>query len=804
MSAFRQRFARAPLVFFLFAAAASPGVLVTRSAKGIQFSEAISISINGKDKALDAGPEAPAPGPVGKLPSVKLESRSLFLDKDKSALVLFADSNLSYLFPEGLPKKEPTTIKAAWSSANISYKHSKSDKQQGQVAIADFVAFLSGDVPELVSLCTNEQLLTLVGGSGNAFATEMELLPAVVKSYSTDPAIAPLQHGVERAMLSRFERFESGTATRDVLEQALKLADLSAAAYPNVPAQAKLRDEIRRTNDLINRRVAILRAFAAGSEWDQYLLADKEIARYEAALPEISKIRVKALNASLQAHRRNGEEFFKEREYEAALREFRMASRRQPSDELLVQNVRMTWANYSREVAQDNESNRKRLGSGEQEVLNEKIQFASNYLSENKLDFALKSIQEAEKTDPNSLQMLLKKAEILGRQRSFTEAFAALDRYDLHAIDEEREKSSTLRNELLFRQKSSVEDIKEQLRKAWTDGSYQKLYHLALEGLQAKDDDGELLYEAAIASLITRDPQRASTFLARYLEVTNTLDADTAQRARARSVLANITVRKAEDAGAPNWLSGNRLPGNVYYCPISLAFQPKIDHIDASGKMHVQYEWNGNKLVSIKPTFEKAARATGEKSIGFVYEDSVPQVFIASDTSTRLVNPVPSDPDERVKQASVILLNNPDINPDAAEKLTGNTVALGISGNRYFEPFVWDKVHYFRLKYDYAGRVAEAKELVDRGGPPTSLTVEFEWSGRQLMAIHGYEGPDKHRNLVYTRTLQYDGSRLVSEQVEAGGKSSRIKYNYNGDRLVGANASPDPTLDGRSRTITFE
>ncbi len=497
----------------------------------------------------------------------------------------------------------------------------------------------------------------------------------------------------------------------DVLDQALKLVDLSAATYPNVPEQAKLREEIKGTKVWLDRRVAVLRAFAAGDEWDQYILGYRDFDRYEPVFPDLMKLRARVLKASLDYHRQMGEELLTEREFGAAYRQFRLASLRQPSDRMLQQKVLMTWADYSREVALDNQRNRKQLGTGEREILNQAIQFASNYKTENKLELALKSIQEAEAVDPDSLPMLLKKAEILGAQRSFSLAFLALDRYDLHAVDEEREKSSTLRNELLFKQKSSLEDMKDQIRKTWTEGSYHKLHDLVLAGLQAKDDDGDLLYQAAVASLITREPQQARDFLAHYLEVTNTLDADAEQRARVRSFLANIKDRKEIETGEANWLSGKKLPQNVYYCPISLAFQPHIDRIEASGKMRVSYEWNGDRLVSITPTFEKAERATGEKRINFVYNDAFPQVMMASDGESHFSKPATSDPDELLRHSSVVLLNNPYIDPDAVEKLTGKAVAIGISGNRFFEPFVWDKVHYFRLQYDYAGRVAEAKEL---------------------------------------------------------------------------------------------
>lgn len=788
---------------FLLAAAAQGGVLVSQNAKGFQFVEAAAITVDGKDKVLNAGPEPRLEGPVGKLPSVKLDG-SLMKDKNTGALVLSTDGSITYVLPEGAAKNPPASLGAAWANPAIAYKKSKADKDPGEIPASEFIAFLPGDLSELVSLCMNRRMMALIGGSGKAFATELDFIAAVVKAFPADPAVAPLQKYVARSMRERFDQFEGGTATVEVLDQALKLADLSAAIYPNAPEQAKLRDQISSTKVWLDRKVAVLRAFAAGDEWDQYILGDRDFDRYSPAFPDLMSLRATALQASLGFHRGKGEEYLASHEFEAAYREFRLASLRQPSDKLLQQRVLMTWADYSREVALDNQRNRKQLGTGEREILNQAIQFASNYKSENKLELALKSIQDAEALDPDSLPMLLKKAEILGAQRSFNQALHALDSYDLHAVDEEREKSSTLRNELLFKQKSSLEDIKDQIRKAWADGGYHKLHELALEGLQAKDDDGELLYQAAIASLITREPKRAQTFLTRYLEVTNTLDADSEQRARVRSVLANIRDTQQTETGERNWLSGKKLPSNIFYCPISLAFQPRVERIEASNKMRVSYQWNGGQLVSITPTFEKAAHATGEERISFVYNDAFPQVLIAADGDSRASKPDTPDPDELLKRSSLIVLNNPYIDPDAVEKLTGKTVALGISGNRFFEPFVWDKIHYFRLKYDSDGRVSGARELSESKAGGGDLTLEFDWDGLQLTAIRGYQGADpKHRSQIYERTMHYEEDRLVAEDIQSGGKSSRIKYNYNGGRLVSANCSTDSTLDDRSRQVSF-
>ena len=56
---------------------------------------------------------------------------------------------------------------------------------------------------------------------------------------------------------------------------------------------------------------------------------------------------------------------------------------------------------------------------------------------------------------------------------------------------------------------------------------------------------------------------------------------------------------------------------------------------------------------------------------------------------------------------------------------------------------------------------------------------------------------------TYERTMEYQDGRLVSEQIQSQGKTWRIKYNYNGGSLASAVCDRDPSLDDRSRQVTF-
>jgi hypothetical protein len=138
------------------------------------------------------------------------------------------------------------------------------------------------------------------------------------------------------------------------------------------------------------------------------------------------------------------------------------------------------------------------------------------------------------------------------------------------------------------------------------------------------------------------------------------------------------------------------------------------------------------------------------------------------------------------------------VDPVAIQRLTGKAVAVTVAGNRFFNPFVWDHLYYFRLTYDDAGRVIHAQELNGPKGAPGEQVLDFEWNGMQLTAIRGFVGKTKN----YERTMQYQDGLLVGEDVVQG-KPAHIKYTYAANRLVSADAATDTTLDNRSRKVTF-
>ena len=789
------------------AGAAHAGILVSRNDQGLQFTDAVSVVFNAKDKALSLGDQPKLSGPINKLPSTHLNG-TLIKDFDARVLALYEQGKPEYLLPQGLPKTAPDDPAAIWAASKISFKKSTQDKVGAEVSPAAFVAFLPGGAEELTRLCMDEPALQLMGGKGRSFPAQIELMSAVVKAYGSNPAMAPLGKFVEDSMRRRYDRFESGAAGMESLTQGLKFVELSAAVYPRDAAQETLRQAIAGRKQWLDRKAAVLRAFAAGAQWDAFLLGDREFEKYQQSFPELAAKHEQALRESLQFHRGAAAQRRDDGDYATAWREYRLATSRKPSDSALREDATQAWTEYSRRIATDRHGKRVKLQPGQQSAIERYLYNADQYSLGKNPDDALKSALDAEallrksvpagSSAPETLKVLYKTADILGAQGRTSEALATLDEYDLYAVDEERPLAEKLRNQLLFSLNTALKDLKAKYYAAWAEGSYYRAYQLAMQALRMKSDDAELLSLAGMTALITRKPAESRQLFARYLEVSNTLDAKPEERAQVRRWLASIAEAPNAEQGDPNWLSGKLLPKGLFYCPVSLAFQPHIAAIDASNKLKTAFDWDGEKLKSVTPSFDKNEHVTAEKKIAFAYNDAARQVDWASDGNESRSG-APTDPDDAYKRSSVLLLNNPYVDPLAIRLFTTKEVALGIAGNRFFNPFVSEKVYYFRLTYDTSGRVSRAQELSGPKGTPGDMVLEFDWSGMQLNAIRGFQGKIK----TYERTMQYQDGKLVGEEVQGSGKPSHTKFTYSGNRLISAESTNDPSLDNRSRKVAF-
>jgi hypothetical protein len=789
------------LLLIALALPASAGILISRTGQGLQFADASAVTFNSKDKALSLGAQPTLSAPISKLPTARLAA-PILNGADAHVPALFESGRPEFLLPQGLPKTAPDSPAAIWATVRIAFKRTPQDKTPAELAAPAFVAYLPNGTSDLARLCADSAALEFLGGKGKGFAAQIELLAAAVKAYGSDPAMAPLSAYIAGAMRTRYEAIQSAATSLAPLDEAVRFAELSRAAYPDNAAHDALRRQIVERKTWLDRTAAILRAFAAAQQWDAFLLAERPFEPFEPAYSDLAKRHGEALLASLQFHQQTAARRRAEGDFTSAWRETRLAASRKPSDPRLREDLALSWTEYSRAAATDAFASRARLQPGQQSTVERYLFNAEQHRTSKNLDEALKSILDAESflersltpgaVVPETLTLWFKKAEILGAQDRIADALHAIDTYDLHAIDDERPRAATLRNQILFHREQALKDLKSKAQTAWEQRAFWRALLAAQDALRIDPADTELQLLAGRCTLIARHPAEAREYFTLYLNATNSLDAQPEERTRVRRMLAAIPAAPpAAPPGEPDWLSGAPTPPGAFYSPLSLAFLPHVEHTETSNKIRTNYEWSGEKIASITPT-----AGTGEKRIAFAYRGAT--VDWATDAEERRP-PAPSDPDDVWRRAVILYPNFPGVDPLAIESLTGTPVTVGIAGNRFFNPFFWDRVHYFRLSYDAAGRVIAARELTGPKSAPGDTLLEFEWNGNQLTAIRGTQNGNK----IYERTLQYADGRLLSEEVQTAGKPAHIKYTYNGNRLAAAEAAADPTLDNRSRKIFF-
>jgi len=787
---------------------AAEGLLVTRSESGIQFIPVFSIAVNGKDKISLLGAKPELTVAVDKLPDAKIGA-SLLLDANTGVPLQYGrGSTSSYVYPDGIPKKTAPSPAQAWKEAPVSFKKSKQDKVATPLASGQFLAFLANGVAELAEICMDEDALQLMGGKVGAFAARLELTAAAVSAFGTQPEMAQVERKILAFMRERQRRFDDGVESSKSLSEGLRIAELSAKAYPNQADQQQVRKQLATSKAWIDKRSTVLRALAAGSYWDAFLVSYRDFEKHESSYPQLAAKRQDALKASLDKHWQSGKDRIGRNEYRRAYRELRVASQRQPSNEILKRDVSIAWVQHSREVAVDRQNKRKQLSAGEQDVIEQYRVLAQRYKQQNKLDEALAKIGEAEKIDAESLPVVLAKAEILSARNELVSALATLDLYDQLAVDKEREPGNKLRNEVVFQMTDGLDTARKKLSEAWTAGRYHQTLELARQSLLVDDKGPTILYYAGVASMATRHPKEGVAFLTRYLEVSNNLDADVPKRQAVARLLAGGVAAAglpAEPAdGELSWFSGRKNAAGTVYDPLSGMFVPHIDHIAGSNKMTVKFNWEGERLRSIVPAFEKAQQATGEKPFVFTYAEGVPHAAAvdAGDAPRKL----PKDPDALLKESNVVLPNNPLVDAPAVQRLSGKAVTVGVAGNRYFHPFVWERPYFFALTHDAQGRLQSARQIADAETRGSGLVeIEFEWNGSRLTSVHGFSLSESgaRGTQVYSRTLNYVQDKLMGEEIKAGQKDSKIKYVWNGGSLVSAECDKDETLDNRSRNVVF-
>jgi hypothetical protein len=245
----------------------------------------------------------------------------------------------------------------------------------------------------------------------------------------------------------------------------------------------------------------------------------------------------------------------------------------------------------------------------------------------------------------------------------------------------------------------------------------------------------------------------------------------------------------------------------VYYCPESLAFQIPIESV-IGNKIKWTFDWDKGRLRSIQTTFDDAngsklfhqiagpggldADAPGATddpgNFFFRYLEPGGQLL---GVRTRPLKPVagaaakpaafrvvvasraPKGPlflaDEE-QQPEMVFPSHPQVDIGVLSVLEG-PLGTTIAGNSFFNPFLWDGVHYFSVQYDAQGRAETAVEW------NADNRVTFVWDGQRLKEIRAFR-----KDAVtpyYRRAITYKGSLIDSEEATLNSKSGgAVKYIY--------------------------
>jgi hypothetical protein len=304
--------------------------------------------------------------------------------------------------------------------------------------------------------------------------------------------------------------------------------------------------------------------------------------------------------------------------------------------------------------------------------------------------------------------------------------------------------------------------------------------------------------------------------LDRYLVRSNSLRGDLQARDRAARIRTLVDSPKptapAASTGTPNWFSGKRWPDGVYYCPGSAAFQLPIDSV-AGYRLRMSFQWDGNRLSSITSTFEDEKGRQNYRALGgpddspgnffFRYPGADAQVQVASShkfdgpaglPELRVVHDAPTPPhlvdDHGLPR--VVLEDSAQFDPAVLSILEG-PIGTGLAGNSYFNPFLWDGLHYFSLTYGPSGRLASAREW------NADNLVRFTWAGDRLTEIRAFRKDST--TPYYQRTISYSGAMIVGESYNLGNRSGQIKYVYSGKVLQQVKIEDGGVHDGKTWTV---
>jgi hypothetical protein len=741
------------------------------------------------------------------------------------------------VLPENFAPKTALDAATAQGRLTIQVFQSKKSKTGELIAPESFFVFVAGAEPDRLALGFINHAA--------AFADLDEQL-AAMEGFAASFPDSPLKAEFRAQLLDRIANgaaaFEDRGAYSDLL-LTRRFAELARRAFAGDGALDQLYTTIVNRIQTVESTRLTLRSLAAAGEWDGLLVAYGPFERYQWSFPDMMALRQTALEESARLHAHRGTLLGERQQYSDAILELTLAARRDPDNREIAKLLETTRVVAS--LAEAGGAKRRVLPPGSPQDLRFKrsLHDAERAIEDKDYAKADTSIQGAQAENRDAPEILVVQAKLLAARDRHAEALPLLDAYDRAVADPAaRELGNAARNDILYDLGKKRTAIEQQLRSLQHDGDYSKLRAAANRALALDPEDDVFLYFGGATAALFRDAG-ARERLEGYLLRSDSLRGDPQMRDRAFRIRALLdaatpstaagTPRRvtpsftppgapqpvalpapnpASVAVTPNWLSGRPLPEGVYYCPVSAAFQLPIDSI-AGYKLRMSFQWDRNRLTAITSTFDDEKGQQNYRAMGgpgdsqgnffFAYPGTDTQVQAAS--TRRFEGPV-TLPEVRVQHQApdpphlvdehglprIVLRDSPQFNAAVLAALEG-PVATGIAGNSFFNPFLWDGLHYFTLTYDAQGRLASAREW------NADNLVRFAWSADRLTGIQAFrkDSPTPY----YQRSISYSGAMIAGESYTLGNKVGQIKYVYSGKVLQQVKVEDGGVHDGKTWTV---
>ena len=797
-----------PLAPGLFA----QGLLGTKVPGGkVRFQAVEELQIEGKDRVrlMPVSARQVTPDDAKKFAREELaQIGTLRVDARKRLVRLdSAGKPAEIILPDSFAPKTPVDAATAQPQLSILAIQSKKNKTSEPVPVDQFFVFVSGSDAERLALAFVNR--TAAFASVDEQFTAME---GFVASFPESPAKAEFRTQLLDRLNAGLAAFESRGPFADLLATR-RFGELAGRAFPN---DAPLAEAAKRVVDQIQSVDTArlkLRSLAAGGEWDLLIDAYPAFETYQWSFPDLMALRQTALEESARLHAHRGT-LLSERKFHAdALREFSLATRRDPDNKEIAKLLETERVISSISTAAAAARRTMVPGTPQEIRFRRSLHDAERAIQDKDYGKAETSIQEAQGESKDAPEILLVRAKLLAARDRHAEALPLLDSYDRAVTDAtEREAGNTARNDVLYDLDKKRAALRQQLRKLQQDGEYVKLRTLSDQALLLDPDDDEFLYFGGASAALLFDSAVAKDRLDRYLVKSNSLRGDLQTRDRAYRLRAVLNVpRPTRQAGNRNWLSGLPVPEGAYYCPASGAFQLPIDTVSGY-KVKMTFGWEQDKLNTIATNFDDdkglqnyrtlAGSGDAQGNFFFGYSAGDPQVQTAAHKASGPVDPAawhvthaaatPAHLVDASGQPRLVLRDSTAFNLPAMSLLEG-PVATGIAGNAFFNPFIWDGIHYFALTYDARGQLATAQEW------NADNLLRFVWSAGRLTEIRAFrkDNPTPY----YQRTISYSGSMIVGESYSSGNKAGQIKYVYSGKVLQQVKVEDEGVHDGKTWTV---